>query len=47
MSADNLAAPDDLNDELIAEAEQQGSSGYCITSVSTMAPYTGTATQYR
>ncbi|QMR42829.1 YdgH/BhsA/McbA-like domain containing protein [Klebsiella aerogenes] len=47
ISADNAAAPDDLDDALMAEAEQQGASGYRITSVSTMAPYAGTATLYR
>ncbi|MGR7527304.1 YdgH/BhsA/McbA-like domain containing protein [Klebsiella aerogenes] len=46
ISADNAAAPDDLDDALMAEAEQQGASGYRISSVSTMAPYVGTATLF-
>lgn len=47
VSASGAATPDDLDDALMAKAEQQGASGYRITSVSNMAPYSGTATLYR
>lgn len=47
ISASGAATPDDLDDALMAKAEQQGASGYRITSVSNMAPYSGTATLYR
>ncbi|MFK3663248.1 DUF1471 domain-containing protein [Scandinavium sp. NPDC088450] len=47
ISASGAATPDDLDDLLMAKAEQQGASGYRITSVSSMSPYSGTATLYR
>ncbi|MFI3014259.1 DUF1471 domain-containing protein [Klebsiella aerogenes] len=47
ISASGASTPDDLGDALMAKAEQQGASGYRITSISNMAPYSGTATLYR
>ncbi|MFG6656670.1 DUF1471 domain-containing protein [Scandinavium sp. M-37] len=47
MSASGASTPDDLNTLLMAKAEQKGASGYRITSVSNMSPYSGTATLYR
>lgn len=47
ISASGAATPDDLDDAPMAKTEQQGASGYRIISVSSMAPYSGTATLYR
>ncbi|MBU9843684.1 DUF1471 domain-containing protein [Rahnella ecdela] len=47
ISASGAATPDDLGKALMAKAEHQGASGYRITSVSNMTPYSGTATLYR
>ncbi len=47
VSVHGAATPDDLDDALMAKAEAQGASGYRITSVSNMSPYSGTATLYR
>lgn len=47
ISTSGATTPDELGDALMAKAEQQGASGYRITSISNMAPYSGTATLYR
>ncbi|MCT4709183.1 DUF1471 domain-containing protein [Enterobacteriaceae bacterium H11S18] len=46
VSADG-STPDDVTDALMVKAEQQGASGYRITSVSTDYPFSGTAALYR
>ena len=46
ISADG-STPDDVTDALMVKAEQQGASGYLITSVSTDYPFSGTAALYR
>ncbi|MBU9843890.1 YdgH/BhsA/McbA-like domain containing protein [Rahnella ecdela] len=47
VSAHGAATPDDLDNALMVKAEKQGASGYRVTSVSNMSPYSGTATLYR
>ncbi|MCT4712580.1 DUF1471 domain-containing protein [Enterobacteriaceae bacterium H11S18] len=41
------STPDDVSDALMVKAEQQGASGYRITSVTSNSPFYGTATLYR
>lgn len=47
VSASGAATPDELYKALMVKAQQQGASGYRITSVGNMSPYWGTATLYR